>query len=83
MTFAASARKNFAIAAFLSAMTCCNLTLLFRLAPSPRNDYQDFTIYYYSDQAGSAAGARIRSSRKNSQRRISPNQKKRSARSSR
>ena len=31
---------------FLLGMTCCNLALVFRLAPSLRDGYQDFTIYY-------------------------------------
>jgi hypothetical protein len=39
-------RRNFLVVAFLLAMTCCNLALAWRLLPSLRNGYQDFTIYY-------------------------------------
>jgi len=38
--------RKFLVAAFLLAMTFCNLTLLFRVLPALRNGYQDFTIYY-------------------------------------
>jgi hypothetical protein len=39
-------KRKFLVAAFLLAMTFCNLTLLFRVMPLLRNGYQDFTIYY-------------------------------------
>lgn len=45
MTARAQSPKFF-VAAFLLAMTFCNLTLLYRLMPMLRNGYQDFTIYY-------------------------------------
>ena len=39
-------KRKFLVAAFLLTMTFCNLTLLFRVMPSLRNGYQDFTIFY-------------------------------------
>lgn len=39
-------KRKVLVAAFLLAMTFCNLTLLFRVMPSLRNGYQDFTIFY-------------------------------------
>jgi hypothetical protein len=38
--------RKFFVAAFLLAMTLCNLIPLFRVMPLLRNGYQDFTIYY-------------------------------------
>ncbi|MGD0976569.1 MAG: glycosyltransferase family 87 protein [Candidatus Korobacteraceae bacterium] len=38
--------RRFLVAAFLLAMTFCNLTLLFQVMPKLRNGYQDFTIFY-------------------------------------
>src|ERR1039457_5046683 len=38
--------RRFLVAAFLLAMTICNVALVFRLVPSLRNGYQDFTIFY-------------------------------------
>jgi hypothetical protein len=38
--------RKFVVAAFLLAMTVCNVALLFRLMPSLRNGFQDFTIFY-------------------------------------
>ena len=38
--------RRFLVAAFLLAMSVCNVTLVFRLVPSLRNGYQDFTIFY-------------------------------------
>ena len=38
--------RKFLAAVFLLAMTVCNLALLFRVMPSLRNGYQDFTIFY-------------------------------------
>jgi hypothetical protein len=40
--------RKLLVAAFLLAMTFCNLTLLFQVMPKLRNGYQDFTIYYTS-----------------------------------
>ncbi len=40
--------RKFLVAAFLLAMTFCNLTLVFRVTPWLRNGYQDFTIFYTS-----------------------------------
>ena len=39
-------KRKFLVAAFLLAMTFCNLTLLFRVMPLLKNGYQDFTIFY-------------------------------------
>jgi alpha-1,2-mannosyltransferase len=39
-------KSKFLIASFLLAMTFCNLALLFRVMPSLKNGYQDFTIFY-------------------------------------
>ncbi|HYW40796.1 MAG TPA: glycosyltransferase family 87 protein [Terriglobales bacterium] len=39
-------KRMFLVAAFLLAMTFCNLTLPFQVMSSLRNGYQDFTIYY-------------------------------------
>jgi len=39
-------KRMFLVVAFLLAMTFCNFTLLFRVLPSLRNGYQDFTIFY-------------------------------------
>ncbi len=39
-------RKLWITGAFLLAMACCNVALAWRLLPSLRNGYQDFTIYY-------------------------------------
>jgi hypothetical protein len=39
-------KRKFLAAAFLLAMTFCNVALLFRVIPSLRNGYQDFTIFY-------------------------------------
>jgi len=38
--------RKFLVAGLLLAMTFCNVTLLFRLLPSLRNGFQDFTIFY-------------------------------------
>jgi hypothetical protein len=38
--------RKFLVAAFLLAMSVCNVALLFRLMPSLRNGFQDFTIFY-------------------------------------
>jgi alpha-1,2-mannosyltransferase len=51
--------RKFLVAAFLLAMTFCNLTLVFRLTPWLRNGYQDFTIFYTSARllrSGEASG---------------------------
>lgn len=41
-------KRKFLVAAFLLAMTFCNLLLPFDVMPALRNGYQDFTIYYMS-----------------------------------
>ena len=46
MSYDFAARRNSLVTAFLSAMICCNLVLLYKLLPALRNGYQDFTIYY-------------------------------------
>jgi hypothetical protein len=38
--------RKLLVTVFLLLMTFCNLTLLFRVMPSLRNGYQDFTIFY-------------------------------------
>ncbi len=52
-------QRKFLIAAFLLAMTFCNVALLFRVMPKLRNGYQDFTIFYTSARllrSGEASG---------------------------
>ncbi|MGA8540526.1 MAG: glycosyltransferase family 87 protein [Terriglobales bacterium] len=39
-------QRKFLVAAFLLAMTICNVMLVVRLLPSLRNGFQDFTIFY-------------------------------------
>lgn len=41
-------QRKFLVAAFLLAMTLCNVALLVRVTPLLRKGYQDFTIFYTS-----------------------------------
>lgn len=41
-------QRKFLVAAFLLAMTLCNVALLVRMTPLLRKGYQDFTIFYTS-----------------------------------
>lgn len=41
-------QRKFLVAAFLLAMTFCNVALFLRVTPLLRNGYQDFTIFYTS-----------------------------------
>src|ERR1035437_5920742 len=51
--------RKFLVAAFLLAMTFCNVALLVRVTPLLRKGYQDFTIFYTSARllrSGEASG---------------------------
>lgn len=43
---ATAKRRRFRFTAYLFAVACCNLVLMFRAIPKLRNGYQDFVIYY-------------------------------------